>query len=235
MTWVAAFIAWAVFLQAVEQILLQRKLSEFDPWESSGLNNQVFMALQWCRLIAATAALVFPLSYLTGIMIITTYMTAVRYRGTFNGGSDTVTLHILAAVGLAQAFPKWTAEAQAYIVIFVTLSYFIAGAAKLATREWRDGSALTEFLLYSNAAIPNRITERVRRSANGVRGCAWLVMIWELLFPLGLLWPSGFWILLPLGFLFHLLNFYFFGLNRFFWAWLAAYPAFIAILKTRTA
>lgn len=233
MNWVETLIAWAVSLQALEQILLQRRLHDGDPWQTTWMSGPLFSATQWLRFFVAIACLVYSWLPAFLILFLTTYLVSVRYRGTFNGGSDTVTLHVLGAVIVAQAFPQFKSEAQFYIVLFVALSYFVAGLAKLLTPVWRDGSALTQFLLFSNAAFPNRFTESVRRNPNRVRKWAWFVTLWECLFPIGLLLPSTMGVFLSVGVLFHLLNFYFFGLNRFFWAWLAAYPAFFGMISQR--
>ena len=61
---------------------------------------------------------------------------------------------------------------------------------------------------------------------------SWAFTLWEGFFPLALLHP-----LLALHFcavaaLFHGLVFWFFGLNRFFWAWMASFPVILACSGT---
>jgi len=56
---------------------------------------------------------------------------------------------------------------------------------------------------------------------------SWAVMLFELLFPLALLHPAALVAALAGAALFHLANALLFGLNRFFWVWLAAYPALL--------
>jgi hypothetical protein len=52
-------------------------------------------------------------------------------------------------------------------------------------------------------------------------------MLFELVFPLALLSPQALVIGLGLAVLFHFVNACLFGLNRFFWIWLAAYPSLL--------
>jgi uncharacterized protein YhhL (DUF1145 family) len=60
-----------------------------------------------------------------------------------------------------------------------------------------------------------------------LRAMAWGVILLELAFPLALLDARLLWAALSLAALFHLANALLFGLNRFLWTWLAAYPALL--------
>jgi hypothetical protein len=57
------------------------------------------------------------------------------------------------------------------------------------------------------------------------RAGAWTVLALECAFPLVLVVPGAAWVLLPAAAAFHLANAIVLGLDRFLWAWLAAYPA----------
>ncbi len=233
MTLVVILISLAVALQSIEHILLQRKLRDLDPWGSGQAGDGLYLALQWLRLAAALAAGISQHWAPTVVMAVATYLTAVRHRGTFNGGSDTVTIHVLIALGTSQIWPQLEIHALIYIAVFASLSYFAAGVAKLFSVSWRSGAALSQFLLFSNAAFPNRFTAAVRRRPDITRKWSWVAMGWEILFPLALFFPAAAWIFLVSGVAFHLLNFYFFGLNRFFWAWLATYPAIALVSQQK--
>ena len=52
-------------------------------------------------------------------------------------------------------------------------------------------------------------------------------MIFELIFPLSFLNSAALILALFIAALFHLANACVFGLNRFFWTWLAAYPSIL--------
>jgi hypothetical protein len=51
------------------------------------------------------------------------------------------------------------------------------------------------------------------------------ILSFEILFPLSLTGPWLAWVFMFCGLGFHVLVFQVYGLNRFFWAWLSAYPA----------
>jgi hypothetical protein len=56
---------------------------------------------------------------------------------------------------------------------------------------------------------------------------SWAVMIFECLFPLALVNTQSCLAFMSVAILFHLSNFYLFGLNRFLLSWAAAYPALL--------
>jgi hypothetical protein len=109
----------------------------------------------------------------------------------------------------------------------VCFSYFISGLAKLPSRDWRSGFALNEFLLSSKYLIPLNWKLRAQNHSPLLKLGAFAVLGFELCFPLSLLNPIGCWILMAAGVLFHWMNYRIFGLNRFFWTWLACYPVLL--------
>jgi hypothetical protein len=109
----------------------------------------------------------------------------------------------------------------------VTLSYVIAGLVKLRQPDWRSGHALRHFVLASPYGTPGWLRALVQRPALAA-GMAWAVIGFECLFPLAWVDPRLCLGLLACGALFHAANLWVFGLNRFFWAWLAGYPALLA-------
>ena len=56
---------------------------------------------------------------------------------------------------------------------------------------------------------------------------SWAVMMFELAFPIALMAQETLMVALVIAAVFHLGNAFLFGLNRFFWVWLAAYPSII--------
>ncbi|MEN8837498.1 MAG: HTTM domain-containing protein, partial [Celeribacter marinus] len=56
---------------------------------------------------------------------------------------------------------------------------------------------------------------------------SWAVMGFELAFPLTLLHPIALMAGLLVAASFHFSNALFFGLNRFFWIWICAYPSIL--------
>jgi hypothetical protein len=186
-------------------------------------------------LLLLALELVFALLLALGVSGAATFLlfaqvaVCVRFRGTFNGGSDYLTVLILLALSmrwLCGATPLAGKAALAYIAVQVTLSYFIAGVAKLKEAPWRSGAALRGFVTSESYGAP----QFVRRLLDGKRRClllSWAVLAFECGFPLAWLSPRACLPLLALGFAFHLGNSVVFGLNRFLFAWSAAYPALL--------
>jgi hypothetical protein len=168
---------------------------------------------------------------LVGFLFVSNLLILIRWRGAFNGGSDFMTLVMLTGLLIAQvvsvfANPQlgWQAGFW-YIAIQSITSYFMSGAVKLLRPEWRNGSALTIFL---NGAIygPLSPTHMLRNKWLAMLS-SWCFIVWEILFPLSLLDPRLATLFCAVAAFFHFLVFWFFGLNRFFWAWLCSFPAII--------
>jgi hypothetical protein len=246
---VEVLLAWSLGVQTIEFLRMSHALVPPGVWVWSvqqrdipqlsmrrlfdGLYQaRVFQILLWLRLVAVIVLAVnggslgLILFLFTGHLLI-----LIRWRGAFNGGSDFMTL--VALTGLLVGYLCWWGgqpllgmkAALWYITLNAVTSYFMSGWVKTLRPEWRNGSAMTIFL---NAAIygPLSPDHWLRREWITLIG-SWSFIVWEGLFPLGLLHP-----LLAIGFcsvaaLFHFLVFWFFGLNRFFWAWMVSFPAII--------
>ena len=151
-----------------------------------------------------------------------------RFQGPYNGGSDRMGLLIICCLCLAELSPnsQWQEVAMGYLAIQLLLSYFIAGWVKVVNPDWRTGRALQDVFLFS--AYP--VSERLRILAERPRllwVASWAVMLLELLFPFSVLTHATLIAALTLTALFHFANACLFGLNRFFWVWLAAYPSLL--------
>ncbi|NOX96429.1 MAG: HTTM domain-containing protein [Alphaproteobacteria bacterium] len=151
-----------------------------------------------------------------------------RFQGPYNGGSDRMSLLILCCLSLVLFMPttQWKEYVFGYLALQLVLSYFIAGWVKIINPEWRNGRALQDVFRFS--AYP--VSEALRKWADWPRLLclmSWGVMLFELLFPLTLLTQTTLVIGLIIAATFHFTNACLFGLNRFFWIWLAAYPAIL--------
>jgi hypothetical protein len=154
-----------------------------------------------------------------------------RWRGAFNGGADFMTLVALSGLLLGHLIALffdsrlgWQA-ALWYVALQALSSYFISGWVKLMSPGWRSGAALPAFL-DTGVYGPLPTTSRFRHPVVA-RGCAWAFTVWEGLFPLALVDVRLAVVFCAVAALFHGLVFWFFGLNRFFWAWLATFPAIL--------
>ncbi len=151
-----------------------------------------------------------------------------RFQGPYNGGSDRMGLLILTCLLLAHFAPTPVLRETAfgYLGVQLVLSYFISGQVKIVNPEWRSGRALQDVFRFS--AYP--VSGEMRRLADRPRllwTMSWAVMLFEVIFPLLLVQRELLIGGLILAVLFHLSNACFFGLNRFFWIWISAYPSIL--------
>lgn len=166
---------------------------------------------------------------ITSLLLLgTAILTLHRFQGPYNGGSDRLGILILICLTIAHwaPTPYWQAVGFGYLGAQVTLSYFMAGWVKITNPQWHSSHALQDVFAWS--AYP--VGESLRGWAHHPRllwCAAWGVMLLELAFPLALLHPSLLKVALLLTASFHLANACLFGLNRFFWIWIASYPALL--------
>lgn len=151
-----------------------------------------------------------------------------RFDGVYNGGSDKMLWLVLTCCLLAHLAPSpyWSQMALGYLAVQLTLSYFVSGWVKVVNPEWRSGQALSDVFRFS--AYP--VSQNLRRRAQQRRllfAAGWAVIVLELAFPLALLDARALGVALTLCATFHLSNALHFGLNRFVWAWISAFPALI--------
>lgn len=155
----------------------------------------------------------------------------IRWRGAFNGGSDFMTQVVLTGLllghglmGLGRSDVAWPLG-LGWIAVNATTSYVIAGWIKWLQPEWRSGAALAVFLDTGlHGPLP---AHSIWRRPAVARAAAWAFMAWEATFPLAFLSVPMALLECAVALVFHLLVFRFFGLNRFVWAWLAAFPSVI--------
>ncbi|PVM82982.1 HTTM domain-containing protein [Caulobacter endophyticus] len=177
-----------------------------------------------CLLVLVGVASPWPLVALAGLSL----LILQRFQGPYNGGSDRLGLLALWCVTLARVLPveQWRELAFGYLGVQLMLSYFISGWVKIVNPDWRRGVALRQVFAFS--AYP--VAESLRGWAGRPRllvAMSWAVMLFELAFPLTMISQPSLIVGLVVAATFHLVNACLFGLNRFFWTWLAAYPAIL--------
>ncbi len=206
-------LALAMIQQSAEHIAARRA----DAW--------IFVPrIALCLLLLSGAA---PLAACLGLWAVMVVMLH-RFGGAYNGGSDKMTVLILTCLTASHLAvgQVWREMALAYLAVQLTLSYFVSGYIKIINPEWRSGRALVDVFAFS--AYP--VAENLRRWGDRPRvlfAMSWAVMLFEVIFPLSLLHP---WALaggLAAAAAFHFSNACFFGLNRFFWIWISAYPSIL--------
>lgn len=156
---------------------------------------------------------------------------AMHVRNGYGGdGSDHMNVLIHAALTVARAFPndKRVKEmATMFLAAQVCLSYFAAGAAKLISSYWRDGSAMAGIFrtrTYGHKYVHKLLDKYPVLATVG----GWGVVLGEVAFPLVLVVNKPLAkLLLATGTGFHIGNAVFMGLNRFVWGFGAAYPSIV--------
>lgn len=149
-----------------------------------------------------------------------------RFNGPYNGGADKMGMLVTTCLMAAHLAPHWAELAMAYLAVQLILSYVVSGYVKIKNPDWRRGQALVD--VYRISIYP--VSESLRRYADRpklLQAMSWAVMGFEVVFPLVLLHPMTLWAGLVIAGVFHLANALLFGLNRFFWIWLCAYPSLI--------
>jgi len=242
-----ALLGWSLLLQTAEFFRLltldrvgswpiQREEVPSRPvWVRSVLDHVVqgpgYVALMTLRLGMALALLCGWVSVgLAVALFVSSVLLLFRWRGAFNGGSDFMTLVSVTGLLIAQLTGHFTDNPTLgwraglwYVTVYVVSSYFVSGWVKLLRPEWRHGHALTVFLdggVYG--PLPAGSLYRHPALAAGV---SWSFTVWEGCFPLALVDVRIAWFMCCTAPVFHYLVYWYLGLNRFFWAWLATYPA----------
>lgn len=189
--------------------------------------EKFFRALLILNILSASLLILIGPSLLILLPFLTSILLFFRFRGVTNGGSDYMTFLILFACVVHLLFPNSAMLAQVvlwYIGIQTMLSYTVAGFVKVVNSDWRNGDFLKKLLSETNYSIPQGI-HYVSTKTTVLKLASWLVILFECSFPIMLLSRYLFFFYLAFAICFHLLNYFVLGLNRFVFAWLAAYPA----------
>ncbi len=233
---VAQLLGFFALIQGVEFLLLRRAWSDRGVWSWAALAGELsplawlmreraFLVLNVVRLFVAATVIARPEAWSVGVLLLLHVLTVVRWLGSFNGGSDYMNSLLLLFTFLGLLIPgELGAVCLWYIALQLCYSYFKAGFIKIKNRNWRSGQALPKFVLtpmYADAPWLTWIF-RKRRLACLV---SWFTILFEVLFPLALLDSRVALAFMAVAFVFHLGNAYVFGLNRFVFAWISAYPA----------
>jgi len=240
--------AASVALQTAENLVNLPALSETGTWRWSLVRRDlaqlpppllaVFDALMSPRSLAllsimqlscALAMFVDPRACWAMACFVTSLIFAIRLRGSVNGGSDSITLITLACVTLGRGLDhdgRVVVGALIYIALQSIASYVIAGVVKLRSSRWRAGEALRRFADGAAVGPPPGALRPLLRGPFA-RAASFCVIAFELSAPVALASPRFALMFVSGGLFFHALNAYILGLHRFFWAWLATYPAIL--------
>ena len=241
----------SLIIQTIEFLRLREPLSTHGVWtyaigrddlaHASKFTQRLFAFLSrdklWLahlilRLLASVVLLAYGGSLpLVAFLLLGTVVILIRWRGAFNGGSDFMTIVVLSGLLIAQLF-SWFGDEELgwrasliYIAIHSASSYFISGGVKLLNEDWRSGKALPLFL-DGGVYGPLAPTSLYWRQPVAII-CSWSFILWECLAPLAFLDAAIALFYCSVAGVFHILVFWYFGLNRFVFAWISTYPAII--------
>ncbi len=240
-------IAVMVLVQSFEQLALNKAFSPQGGWRWSTIKKDfpsnllvdLFFgkiiphpAFSGSRILAALLLCFYPHCFVSGFLLLTSLLLIMRWRGNFNGGSDHMSLILQACLFIIHLAPQtvWSQGAMLYAGLQCLLSYFISGWIKIKRPNWRNGSALKKFLSLSSYAPPSFLLALLEKH-KALFLLSWGAMLFELSAVLVLFVPGYLGIFIAMGIIFHLGNFYFLGLNRFVFTWIASYPALIYLVS----
>jgi hypothetical protein len=245
-------VAWALLLSGLEMLWILGQPGFQKIWsfknlqiefeKSLPLNSQLanfLLQTGTLRLVVLSeilisgGALLFPQPSMAWILLATHLLICFRFRGTFNGGSDMMIFVVLTglALGSLGAPGKTEKLGLLYICIHTLYSYFKAGWVKLREKDWQRGKALPQFLARSLRPLGQKVSVWLSQLPVFSVVLSWSVIFFEVASLALILNPRLAPIYGGLALIFHFMNYLFFGLNRFFWAWLAAWPAVIFTLS----
>jgi hypothetical protein len=171
----------------------------------------------------------FAICALTAIVGIISVGLALRGPDGKNG-SDQMSKMTFVSLALAFSSPSpimWQCELF-FLCGQLCLAYVTSGAIRIQQEQWRDGSYL--LLIFRQRSYGNRWCWKFgSQHPTALRFASLATLIFECCFPVGLLLPRKIcWALVAIGVFFHLSNAIILGLNTFFWAYVALFPAFLS-------
>lgn len=241
--WMCRAAALAAAVNALELLALHRALSDRGVWRAPLLSSHwgVWRPLLGARaftgVLAAQCGLAVAMAVAPGTTLgclaaaalaFISWLSALRFRGNVNGGSDAMLFTVLGGLAVAQ-LPHVASVVHEggvlYIAAQLTLSYVRAGIVKAKESSWWSGQALSAFLALPAYGVPAWVPRRIPNDLRLLRVASVGVIGFECLAPLAWLDPMVCLALIAVAFTFHAATAALFGLNRFLLAWSAALPS----------
>lgn len=244
-------LSFVMFIQALEFFILIRNGSLFSVWSfknlSSDLKKSLPLSEKWIefffsdksfkiiitiQMLAALATAVFSLPICLIILFITHLLICIRFRGTFNGGSDMMTFVVLTGALVANLSTSVDVQkfGLVYIAVHAIYSYFKAGLVKIKNKDWRSGQVLPIFLKQSLFLDIRKLATVLETSPKLAKLLCWFVIVFELMSLCLPFLSFAFVFYFLTAVLFHFLIYVSFGLNRFFWVWMASWPSIFFLM-----
>ena len=227
LTLTTRFIAFTLMLQSLEMLFLLKHQS-IKAWSSPIKPlEKSFVPAVLIQLIFSVYSLWSPSASVVLVLFITHLLICMRFRGTFNGGSDMMIFVVLTGlfVSLMSSSIQMQKLGLLYIAVHALYSYFKAGFVKVRNEDWRSGKALPVFLQQSLYKDIRQVAGWLATKPKFSKALCWLVIAFELsavIVPFFHIFTPAYFIT---AVVFHFVIYLSFGLNRFFWAWISAWPA----------
>jgi hypothetical protein len=221
--------AISVLIQCAEALRLQAGGPSLAPWPWSIQRDDLAGSARTIRLLFDW--LYRPAVHRTQLVLHALAAVSLPVWGPTVAASDFMTLVVLMGIAVGALATPWVGASLAWqaglwvISIQALSSYFLSGTVKLRYAGWRNGRALRTLLdggIYGPLPADSMLRSRPVAVAS-----SWAFIVWEAAFPLAMIDPRITTLWCAIGAVFHFLVWWFFGLNRFFWAWLATFPALI--------
>lgn len=247
LVWSERLLGIAILFQSIETLRLKNIWTEDGIWRWSTVRNDFdvlppillktldlllaqksFEILLKLRVAISIMVWIVHPALFIAFLFLSTWLIAIRFRGIFNGGSDSMTALVALSLTFAQAFhehPLVLKACFAFIAVHVTASYFLAGLSKIKNPEWRLGLALPVFFKTPRYDSPPEPLRALLKNQEMSKRVSWAIMLFECSFPLAWTGPKVCAVYIILALIFHIVNYYVFGLNRFLFAWMSGYPA----------
>lgn len=244
MIWLTAIgLCFSISLQSLELLVLCFRGDLLKIWSFDNLKDDLkfkilfseisFKLILVLELITAVYGVFNPSAPVIGILFLTHLLICIRFRGTFNGGSDMMTFVLLTGVFISLCSESEQAQKLGliYITINTLLSYFKAGISKLIRSEWRKGEALSVFVEGSLFADSRLALEKILKRKWLAQVSSWGVILFEILVLILPFFTELTLSYFIIAIFFHACVFLVFGLNRFFWIWASAWPCLFYCLN----
>ena len=197
--------------------------------DDKGFKTTIFLRIGGSGLLFLLALinLIFP--FLLGALLFLNVLIAIRSPYSLDGAYQ-MNLILLFALSIGAAFGI---ESQVsilclwFVVAELIVAYFISGITKLFSPIWRKPYALN--VIFSTRTYGHGgFYQLIQKSDVVAIVASWSVFLFEALFFTVFFFPSQYaGVFLIIGASFHFFNAFFMGLNSFFFAFLATYPALL--------
>lgn len=191
---------------------------------------RAFPVLAIVRAAAGAVMLIAPIETdLSGAAVWTAFLTTllVHLRCQYGlDGSDQMLLIVLGSLSIAAIAPNIAPLCLIFVAMQSVLAYATAGVAKAVSPKWRSWRAMA-WIMNSETYGARWIARTLLDHPVLATALGWSVLLAECSFPLAILVPGLLPAYLAWGAAFHAATAAIMGLNVFFWAFIATYPAII--------